>query len=228
MKNSLLPAKWFAFVLVVSFSLLACKKQEAERVQRRAFKAQTDTWYRISPTTPTALTIGGNLYFTFAHVPGGGEGNATHMGKIKTYFNQLAYTSNLKVPAPAPEGSITAAVVDVINYPIINFPLPFIQANDFSGLVAAKNALNIPQTINGKIVSSFLYNDKGDAVFISNSSASVITPTSPNRNDFSGKALIVGGRGQFINAFGEVDFAGWFDPTSPNNAEYNVDGWISY
>src|SRR3712207_2151666 len=161
MKNLLLPAKWFGFVLLFSFSLLSCKKQETEKVQRRAFKAQTATWYRISPTVPSSTTVGESLYFTFAHVPGGGEGTATHMGKIKTYFNQLAYTSNLNVPVPSPEGSLPAAAVDVINYSILNLPLPFIQSGDFSGLVAINNALNIPKSISGRIVSSFLYNDKG-------------------------------------------------------------------
>jgi hypothetical protein len=229
MKKSLPLAGWFVFAILISLVFSACKKQESEKTSRQAFKAKTTTWYRVSPVaTPTPLTIGEKLYFTFAHVPGGGEGSATHLGKVKTYFNQLAYTSNLNTPVPMPEGSVIAAVVDVINYPVLGVPLPLIQPGDFSGLAAINKELNIPQSIGGKLVSSFFYNEKGDAVFISNASESVITPVSPTRNEFTGKALIVGGRGRFTNAYGAVDFAGWFNPADANNAEYSVDGWIAY
>jgi hypothetical protein len=229
MKKSLPLAGWFVFAMLISLLFSACKKQESEKNSRQAFKAKTTTWYRVSPVaTPTTFTIGEKLFFMFAHVPGGGEGSATHLGKVKTYFNQLAYTSILNTPVPVPEGSVTAAVVDVINYPVLGAPLPLIQPGDFSGLAAINNQLKIPQSIGGKLVSSFFYNEKGDAVFISNSSASVITPISSTRNEFTGKALIVGGRGKFVNAYGAVDFAGWFNPADPNDAEYSVDGWISY
>jgi hypothetical protein len=228
MKKSLLFSTWLFSAFAVSFLFLSFKNVDTGKKQQRAFKANADTWYRISPTVPSPINVEGSSYLTFAYVPGGGEGNATHMGKVKTYFNQLAYTSNLNVQVPAPEGSITASVADVINYPVLNLPLPFIQNGDFDGLVFIMNNLNIPASINGKLVSSFFYNEKGDAVFISNSSASIIVNVSPTRNEFSGKALIVGGRGKFANAAGEVDFKGSFNPANPNEADYEVDGWISY
>lgn len=231
MKKFLLLTKLFIIAIASGTLLFSCQKTGNEKVQKRAFKANASTWYRVAPLPEenlSTITIGQNNYTTFTYVPGGGQGNATHMGNVRTYFNQLAYTSNINVPIPAPAGSLVAPVVDVINYPVIGFPLPLIQAGDFAGLVTITNTLNIPQQSNGKIVSSFFYNDKGDAVFISNSTASVIMNISPNRNEFSGKALIVGGRGKFANATGEVDFKGSFNPNNPNEADYGVDGWISY
>jgi len=226
-KTSLLRNGILFFVLVIFFT--ACTKEKPS-TRKLPFKANASTWYRVAPIEPAAITINGANYFTFAYVPGGGEGNATHMGNVKTYFNQLAYTSSFPPPPtpPSPEGSIVAAVVDVIKYPVFGAPLPLIQAGDFSGLSTIITSLTIPQQSNGKVVSSFFYNDKGDAVFISNSTASVITNVSPTRNEFSGKALIVGGRGKFTNAIGEVDFQGAFNPANPNEADYGVDGWISY
>ena len=229
MKKTLLLSNQLLCIFAVSTFLVACQKQESEKTQRRAFKANLDTWYRIAPiTTPSPVTVGENSFMTFAYVPGGGEGNATHMGNVKTWFNQLAYTDDLTAQPPQPRGSVSAAAIDAANYPVIGLPLPLIQPGEFSGLTALISAYNIPASINGKMITSFLYNTKGDVVFISNSTPSIITPASPTRNDFAGKALIVGGRGKFLNATGEVDFTGWFDPTNPNNATYNVDGWISY
>lgn len=213
------------FFLLVLFA--SCEKEKD--IKKKPFKANASTWYRIAPIeNPTQVTVNEATYTTFAHVPGGGEGNATHMGNVKTYYNQLAYTANINVPIPQPAGSLVAPVIDVINYPVFGAPLPLIQAGDFAGLVSINNTLNIPQQVHGKIVSSFFYNNKGDAVFISNSTASVITPVSATRADFSGKAYIVGGRGRFANAIGEVDFKGSFNPSNPNEATYGVDGWISY
>jgi hypothetical protein len=191
----------------------------------RPFKASTSTWYRISPIAPTPVEIGGIVYTLFAQVPGGGQGNATHMGNIKTWFNQLAFSAS---ELPVPAGSLVASVVDVIYYQVVGAPLPLIQAGDFDGLAAANVLLNIPAEVNGRMVSSLFYNDKGDAVFLSNSTVSTITGGSPSRNEFGGKALIVGGRGKFLHASGEVDFSGYFNPGDPNDAAYGVDGWISY
>jgi hypothetical protein len=210
-------------MIVCLTTLTSCEKEKD--LIKRSFKASTKTWYRISPTAPAPVTVAGKQYYTFAYVPGGGEGNATHMGNIKTWFNQLAFTSS---DLPIPEGSLVAPVVDVINYPVTGAPLPLIQAGDFSELASINALLHLPQAVQGHVVSSFFYNDKGDAVFISNSDVSTITPVSATRNDFGGKALIVGGRGKFRNAVGEVDFKGSFNPTNPNEAEYGVQGWIAY
>lgn len=217
--------------VILSFALVlfltSCSKEKAAS-KRVTFIANASTWYRIAPTDPAPIS--GTNYFTFAYVPGGGQGNATHMGNVKTYFNQLAYASVFPPPPtpPSPEGSLVASVIDVINYPIFGAPLPLIQEGDFDGLAAIHASLNIPPQVNGKVVSSFFYNDKGDAVFISNATASVITAISETRNEFSGKALIVSGRGKFAGAIGEVDFSGSFNPGNPNEADYRVEGWISY
>jgi hypothetical protein len=211
--------------LLISCSLVVSSCKHDHDIQKRPFKASTKTWYRISPTTPAMVNVGGINYTTFAHVPGGGTGNATHLGNIKTWFNQLVFTS---YEAPIPEGSLVASVVDVITYPVTGAPLPLIQAGDFSGLANINSTLLVPEQVLGKVVSSFFYNDKGDAVFLSNSSVSYIIPVSATRNEFNGKALIVGGRGKFSHATGEVDFEGYFNPNNPEDAEYGVDGWIAY
>lgn len=210
---------------LIAGSLLLTSCEHDQDIHKKSFKASTKTWYRISPTAPAPVTVNGIAYTAFAHVPGGGAGTATHLGKVKTWFNQLAFTAS---ELPIPAGSYVAPVVDVIGYPVTGAPLPLIQAGDFSGLSAVNSKLHIPQKVKGTVVSSIFYNDKGDAVFISNSTVGIITPVSATRNDFAGKALIVGGRGKFSHAIGEVDFKGYFNPTNPDDAEYGVEGWISY
>jgi hypothetical protein len=209
--------------IICLVTLSSCEKEK--ELRKRPFKASTKTWYRISPTTPAPVTIEGKQYFTFAYVPGGGEGNATHIGKIKTWFNQLSFTSS---DLPIPEGSLVAPVVDAIDYPVTGAPLPLIQAGDFAELARVSAALHLPQSVHGYVISSFLYNEKGDAVFLSNTGVSTATTVSPTRIEFGGKSVIVGGRGKFKNAVGEVDFTGYFNPNDPSEAEYGVDGWIAY
>lgn len=70
---------------------------------------------------------------------------------------------------------------------------------------------------------------RGDAVFTSaiNGVGSTF-PLSETRVGFTGKASIVGGRGKFVSAVGELDFSGSFSLVNPNDAAYNADGWISY
>ncbi|MEP7108255.1 MAG: hypothetical protein ABI760_09730 [Ferruginibacter sp.] len=223
MKSFNTPGLWLMF-FVISLFFPSCKPDHA--IHKRDFHVRTATWYRVSPTHPIPLSINGVDYVGFAYFPGGGEGNASHMGKCTTFFNQLSYGTSPQAP---PAGSIPAPLVDVINYPITGAPLPLIQAGDFSTLSAASSSLNIPSSVYNKIINQVIYNKKGDAIFISAISGSGGTfPISPTTVGFNGKALITGGRGKFSRAVGEIDYSGYFNVTDPNDAAYNAEGWIAY
>lgn len=212
------------FLFGAGLFLNSCKRDKD--IHKRAFQVRTSTFYRVSPTHPIPLTINGTDYVGFAYFPGGGTGNASHMGNCSTFFNQLSYGTSPQAP---PAGSIPVPLVDVINYPITGAPLPLIQAGDFSALSSAVSSLNIPSSIYNKIINQVIYNKKGDAIFISAISGSGGTfPISPTTVGFNGKALITNGRGKFNNAVGEIDYSGYFNITNPNDAAYNADGWIDY
>ncbi|HVG15530.1 MAG TPA: hypothetical protein VM935_11235 [Chitinophagaceae bacterium] len=211
-------------LLIVSFSLLftSCEHE----LVKKPFQLREKTFYRISPKIPEPIVINGVTYTGTAFFPGGGTGTATHMGNIKTYFNQQVYSAAAEQP---PLGSIAAPVKDVPGYMVLGGPLPLIQKGEFAELAALNTILQIPASVQGKIINQVTYNTKGDAVFTSAITGSGATfPLSETRVGFNGKAVIVGGRGKFANAVGEIDYNGSFSLVNPNDAEYNADGWISY
>jgi hypothetical protein len=212
----------FATCVFISYT-----KEDLQKQSRKPFKANIDTRCRVSPlAVPTPVTVNGNSYIGFAHFPGGGNGNATHMGNVTNWFNQLAYTTP---PNTNPEGSANAPVAAIPSYPVFGAPLPLIQTGDFVSLPSIISSLSIPGSIGGNIINSVIYNDKGDAVFTSSITGSGGTfPISEIKVGFNGKALIVGGRGKFANASGEIDFNGYFNVVDANDAEYNADGWINF
>jgi hypothetical protein len=150
------------------------------------------------------------------------------MGNVNTFYNQLAYTSDINVPQPVPEGSVNASVSLVTSFPILGAPLPLIQPNDFSALTSVNSSLQVPATIDGKILNAVVFNNSGDAIFTTPTSPSVIIPVSATRFNFSGKLDVVGGRGKFANATGKMDFTGFFNPSNPNDAGYSFNGMIEY
>jgi hypothetical protein len=221
-KMILSAAKAMLFALSLVIVITSCRKN----IHKKAFKANFDTWYRVAPTTPVPLEINGTDYVGFAYFPGGGEGTATHMGEAVLYFNQLTYATAAEAP---PAGSIGAPVADIPSYPVSGGPLPLIQAGDFTGLASISSALQLPRDVMGHVVNSVLVNKKGDAVFLAAITGSGSTfPISATLVGFNGKALIVGGRGKFSKAVGEVDYEGFFNVTNANDAAFNVEGWISY
>ena len=117
-------------LIACSLLLSNCKKNH--EIHKRAFKATTKTWYRVSPTTPTPVSVNGTTYGGFARFPGGGSGNATHLGNCNIFFKQLVYGTSPQAP---PAGSVAAPVQNVPGYPITGAPLPLIQAGDFSVLI---------------------------------------------------------------------------------------------
>lgn len=201
-------------------------KQESERLVRRPFKMTSDTWYRISPTAPAPVaSIPGQI--SFANVPGGGTGNATHMGGVTVWFNQLAYSPDGLNP---PSGTVSAPVVHAISYPILfpGAPLPLIQPGDFPALALANSWLQLPESVNGYIVNTVIYNENGDAVFLAHTTPSQATIVSAQRVNFSGEGMFVGGRGKFSEASGTYRFNGYFNLQNPNDAGYEIDGSIAY
>jgi hypothetical protein len=217
------------------FLLGACQKeiitapelneQSLRGVITSPFKMNARTWYRVSPTNPAPVPgLTGQL--SFANIPGGGAGNASHMGSVGTWFNQLAYSPDGQNP---PAGTIAASVVSAVSYPV--FPgasLPLIQTNDFAPLATIVAWLQVPATVNGHTVWSVVYNGKGDALFLSTTTPSTAVVESATRTSFGGEGIFVGGRGRFENATGTYQFSGFFNPQDANEAGYSIDGILSY
>lgn len=235
MNTNLLRSRLMISIIAISFVLFSCQKEQqpgdvqnlgaSEKAVKRPFKASTVTVYRVAPSLsgPIPVSLGGTNYLGFVYFPGKGVGNATHMGNVRTYFNQLAiWPEGTTDPnAVPPSGSIPKPIVDIPGYFLLPPPI------DFSDLFGLINTLPIPREINGYPVNSMLVNDKNEAVF-STSVGGFIRPESATKFVYGGKALILGGTGKFTNATGEFDFIGYFNPQNPDDAEYNVDGWISY
>jgi len=230
------------FIFLLSFAfIISCTKEKVESPSssivnvsesttgratavKRPFKMNSNTWYRISPVDPFSW---GPNQVAFANVPGGGSGNATHMGNVKTWFNQLAYSYDGLNP---PTGSVTAPLVDALLYgaPFPGAPLPFIQPGDFSPLIAADAWLQLPVEVNGNLVNGVVYNPAQEAVFLCHTAPSVMTQVSASRMNFTGSGIFCGGKGKFESATGTYTFSGHFNPNNPNDASYSVDGWIWY
>lgn len=164
----------------------------------RAYRDSFDTWYMFvpdiangwDPTHPTKF---------LAWYPGGGDGNASHIGNAKTYFNQY-------VPFAPPLFSSVPA-------PVTQF---------FSAPLAAAGFTGIPSS-----VSSIVYDSKGNSVWFHQTSNSTI-PASSTRINFSGTADIIGGTGKFSGATGEVSLQGFFNPQDQQDASFWQNGWIRY
>ncbi|MEO5996974.1 MAG: hypothetical protein ABIN89_09580 [Chitinophagaceae bacterium] len=214
--------KVLSFVIPACILLASCKKE----LDRKPFKLTSETFYRISPKTPETISINGANYVGFAFFPGGGEGTASYLGDIKIYFNQQVYGESSEAP---PLGSVAAPIKDVLNYPILGGPLPLIQTGDFAELAVFHSTLPLPSIISGMIVNTVIYNRQGDALFLSAiTGAGATFPISQTVVGFNGRAWIVEGRGKFKNSSGEVDYHGSFSLVNPDDATFDMDGWISY
>lgn len=225
MKTKIFITRFLVIALLTTL-FASCKKENLYCDIKKPFKAKIDTWYRLSPTDPIPVEVKETTYIGFAYFPGGGTGNATHLGKCYFYFNQLAYSGTADA---LPAGSIGAPVIDVINYPVTGGPLPLIQSGDFSEFSNANNNLHIPTEVHGLVVNSVFYDGKGNAIFTSAIKGSGETfLISKTLLGFNGKAIIVGGRGKFEHATGEFDYEGYFNIGNANDAEFNTDGWIAY
>lgn len=222
-KKYFFTVQLYGAIILLSLLFSSCDKTD---LHKRSFGARTKTFYRVSPTAPVPVDVNGTTFIGFAYFPGSGSGNATHMGNCVIHFNQLVYGTASDAP---PAGSVAAPVADVPAYFITGAPLPLIQPGDFDPLAAAVTSLQVPSHVYDKIINTVFDNGKGDAIFISAITGSGGTfPVSQIIVGFNGKALIVGGRGKFAHAVGEIDYDGYFNVADANDAEYNAKGWISY
>jgi hypothetical protein len=162
------------------------------RLKSVPYKDDLDTYYAPTPGP-------GGLYF-----PGGGEGNATHMGKANTFFNQLATFG--------PGGEITGS----IGAPVNMF---------FAADLANAGIIGVPSNVN-----SIVFDKKGNSIWFAPAPGGSSTTTfiNPNRIEFSGVSDIVGGTGKFNGASGQVNVSGYFNPNNQQDAGVASDGRISY
>ena len=190
------------FLLLLICLISSCNKSP---LPKKEFKLTAKTFYRISPISPVPVNVNGVDYVGFAHFPGGGQGQATHMGQVTIYYNQLSY--GLSPDAP-PVGSLGAPITDVPGYQVTGGPLPLIQSEDFMQLADLSNQMNIPDQVFEHVINLVIYAKNGDALFTSAIEGTSSTfPLSAGIVGFKGKALILGGRGKLNKAVGEIDLA---------------------
>jgi hypothetical protein len=221
--KSLFAVRAFAILILFVSFCSSCKK---DKTIRKTFQANTSTSYRVSPVAPAAITINGNSFTTTANFPGKGTGTATDMSTCNIYFNQLAYSATAGGP---PAGSVAAAVTDISGYTVTGAPLPLIQAGDHNDLSSLISSLSLSPTVNSKILSTVLYDNSGNAVYLSAiTGTGGTTPISATVVGFNGKATIIGGHGKFSKATGELDYSGYFNVANANDAQFNIIGTIEY
>lgn len=163
----------------------------------RAYKDKFDTWYKFVPDIENGWTP--DFGPSKAWYPGGGNGNATHMGKCHTYFNQYVPFNPLSISS---------------------VPAPVTQF--FSGELAISGITNVPLN-----VSTITYDDKGNSIWF-NQTSSTTTPVSDRRLNFVATADIVGGSGKFKGATGSIVINGYLNPVDPSDAGYWSKGSIKY
>jgi hypothetical protein len=216
--------KIMSIVFTAAFLFTSCKHDQA--VIKQHIKISITNWYRVSPTAPSPVVVSGITYVSTANLVVSGEGTASGLGNIKSFGNVLAYATDVEAP---PAGSIGAPVNEIPGYPILGAPLPLIQTGDFDGAAAILTEFNVPASVQGNVVSLVLYNNKGDALFLSNvNGTGTSTPISETVGGYTNETLIVGGAGKFIHAIGKLENSGHFSFIAPYDGLDNYEGWISY
>ncbi len=167
---------------------------KAQTPLRRPYKDLHDTWYNFVPgpgwMAPNPFP---------AWYPGGGTGNATHMGKVSTYFNQYV-------------------VFDPPNIVSLHAPVTMF----FAAELAAAGYTDIPSD-----VGSIVFDKKGNSIWFQTLSNTAI-PIGPTRVEFYGINQIIGGTGKFEGATGETSLSGYFNPQDQQDASFQQEGWIEY
>jgi hypothetical protein len=224
MRKLHLSTKITSILFTVIFLFTSCKHDKP--IIKQHFKLSLTTWYRVSPAAPSPVVVNGITYVGLANLVVGGDGSATLMGNIKSYGNVLAYGTGAEAP---PTGSIGAPVNEIPGYPILGGPLPLIQSGDFDDVPAILAEFNVPANVQGNVINLVLYNNKGDALFLSNiPGTGTSTPISSTVGGYTNETLILGGAGKFIHAIGKLDNTGTFSFIAPYDGQDNYEGWISY
>jgi hypothetical protein len=224
MRKLYLSAKITLIVFTAAFLFTACKHDQPAIKQH--FKLSITTWYRVSPAAPSPVVVNGISYVNLANLVVGGDGTASAMGNIKSFANTLAYGTDAEA---SPTGSIGAPVTEIPGYPILGGPLPLIQTGDFDAVPAILAEFNVPAKVLGNVINLVLYNNKGDALFLSNipgtGTSSAISATV---GGYANETLILGGAGKFIHATGKLSNTGQYSFIAPYDGQDNYDGWIIY
>lgn len=165
---------------------------------RRPYKDNHDTWYNFIPDIPGGWDPMNPAPFP-AWYPGGGEGNATHMGKANSYFNQY---------------------VTFIPPNIVSLHAPVTMF--FNDALVAAGFPGVPPE-----VGSIVFDKKGNSIWF-HAISNTATPVGPTRVEFAGINQIIGGTGKFEGATGEVTLNGYFNPQDQQDAGFWQEGWIEY
>ena len=205
---------------------LRSSKSGVEAPTSKQFKMSAKTWYRVTPTA-LADVPGLQGQLAFANIPGAGSGTATNMGNVGMWFNQRAFSPNGQNPQA---GTVAAPLAEACTYSETakGGPLPALQPDDLRTLHTLNNWLQIPATVSGKLVWFVVYNQGGDAIFLSRSTPSFDVNESATRTSFTAEGTFVGGRGKFENASGTYQLTGFYNPEDPNDGGIIIDGEISY
>lgn len=200
-----------ALTVIISVLVTGCKKEDlsqasmqvassakADHKLKRAYKDRFDTWFQFVPDFANGWDPQNPTPF-LAWYPGGGSGNATHMGNAQIYFNQY-------VPFNPPYFSSVHAPVNLF----------FATELSAAGLGSLSND-----------VSSIVFDGKGSSIWLHQAS-NATTPVSDSRIEFTGTSAIIGGSGKFEGATGEVNLQGYFNPQNQQDAAVSSDGWIMY
>lgn len=134
-----------------------------------------------------------------AWYPGGGSGNLTHVGICQTYFNQYVTFG--------PTGLQSAGA----------------PVNMFFAAPLAAAGYTVPNT-----VTTIFYTGQGKSVWCQAVGIGSTNPVSPTRVEFTSNMNIIGGTNQFSGAMGQCTLNGYFNPQNPQDAGFEVDGWINY
>jgi hypothetical protein len=224
MRKLHLSAKMISIGFIAVFLFTSCKHDKP--VIKQHFKVSITTWYRVSPTAPSPVVVNGITYVSLVNLVVGGDGTAAGMGNIKSYANTLAYGTDVEAP---PAGAIGAPVYEIPGYPILGGPLPLIQPGDFDGVPAILAEFNVPTNVLGNVINLVLYNNKGDALFLSNIPGTGTSSTiSSTVGGYTNETLILGGAGKFIHAIGKLDNTGQYSFIAPYDGQDNYEGWISF
>ncbi len=224
MRKLHLSTKILSIFFTSVFLFTSCKHDQP--IIKQHIKVSITTWYRVSPTAPSPVVVNGITYVSTANLVVGGDGTASALGKINSYGNTLAYATDVEAP---PAGAIGAPVNEIPGYPILGAPLPLIQSGDFDGVPAILTEFNVPADVQGNVINLVLYNNKGDALFLSNIPGTGTSSTiSATVGGYTNETLILGGAGKFLHAIGKLDNTGQFSFIAPYDGQDNYEGWISY
>jgi hypothetical protein len=210
MKKNLAWIKASLFPSIILFTFTSCQKevisknedQETVATPARsepARRAYSDNFVNELVFVPDFAGGWTAPDYAPAWIAGTGEGNASHLGKAKMYFNQ--YNSF------TPDGISTVAA-------------PVTQS--FAAELAVAGFSNISPA-----VSLIMFDERGNSICFHHTSINT-TLTSPTHADVVGSMDIIGGSGKFNGATGQVVFNAFFNPQNLLESSSRANGWISY